>query len=216
MNYNLTDMEASKQICDIGRRLYERGLIGGVDGNISCRVAENEVWITPTMSCKGFLTPNMLVKIDLDGNPLLPDQPRTSSETLMHLVVYRDNPQIQAIVHAHPSYATIMATIGKDIPADLLAEGVYFFGDTLHVAPFAQPGTAELGTCVLPFCKRSSAVLLANHGALTWGSSLMDAFIAMESVENYCRVYLHTQYIVGSHTEIPEENKKRLGRMRPA
>lgn len=212
----LCDQAAQEQICEIGRRLYQRGLIGGVDGNISCRVGPDAVWITPSMSCKGFLTPEMLIKTDLKGKPLQDGGGRMSSESWMHLTIYRENPQIHAVIHAHPAYATVLASVGKDVPADLLAEGVYFFGDCLHVAPFAQPGTAELGDSVLPYCRSSSAALLANHGAVSWGADLLSALIAMESTENYCRVYLYTRYLVGEQAEIPPEKKALLARLYPS
>lgn len=210
------DQEAKEQICETGRRLYQRGLIGGVDGNISCRVAPDAAWVTPSMACKGFLTPDMLIKTDLQGKPLLAGQGRMSSETWMHLILYRENPQIHAVIHAHPAYATVLAAVGRDVPADLLAEGVYFFGDCLHVAPFAQPGTEELGVGLIPYCRNASAALLANHGAASWGPDLLNALIAMESVENYCRVYLYTHYLVGEQARIPPEKKALLARLHPA
>lgn len=212
---SISDFEARENLCEYGRRLYQRGLVGGVDGNISCRTAEGNIWISPSMACKGFLTPEMLVKLDIQGRPLLDSPYRASSETPMHLRIYQEYPQIRAVIHAHPLHATAMAVAGEDLPGDNLAEGVYFFGDKVHVAPFAQPGTAELGDCALPYVPYTSAILLANHGALAWGMDIQQAFIAMKSIENYFQVYLYTHYIMGKYRAILPEKLKKLNRMHP-
>lgn len=207
-----SDYEAKETICEIGRRMYHRGLVGGVDGNLSVRVSADTAWVTPTMACKGFLTPDMLLRMSLAGEVLTKSGHRPSSETLMHLRVYQTFPHIKAVLHAHPIHATILSAVGEDIPCDLLTEGVYFFGDVLHVAPFAMPGTEELGDSVVPYVDTSSAALLANHGALSWGEDLQEAFIAMESMETYCQVYLYTEYLIGKHRKIPPEKWVKLGR----
>lgn len=212
---SVSDYEARECLCEFGRRLYQRGLVGGADGNISCRTADGSIWISPSMACKGFLSPDMLVKLDIQGKPMLQSRYRASSETPMHLRIYQEYPHIQAVIHAHPLYATAMAVAGEDLPGDLLAEGVYFFGDRVRVAPFAQPGTVELGDCALPYVPYTSAILLANHGALSWGEDMQQAFIAMESIENYCQVYLYTHYIMGKYREIPPEKLEKLSRMHP-
>lgn len=204
MNY-FTDFEAKALICDYGKRIYERGYVGGNGGNITCRVSENEVWVTPTMESKGFLNPDMLVKMDLNGNTLSRSEYKSSSEVKMHLGVMRANGEINCVIHAHPPYATTLAVVGEDIDTTLVPEAMYYFGDVIPVAPFAMPGTEEVPDSVIPFCKgRGHAALLMNHGALTWGKTMKEAWFTLEVLENYAHVYILANHVIGHYNKLPE------------
>ena len=182
------DYEAKTEICEYARRLYERGMVAGNDGNLSCRVGENEVWCTPTMESKGYLNPDMLVKVDLDGN-VLEGSNKVSSEVKVHNAIYRENPAARCVIHAHPVTATAFACCGKPVPATLLPEGVVLFGAEIGVAPYAAPGSKELADSVRPFATVAKACLMENHGALTWGPDMKAAYFSMETLESYCKIF---------------------------
>jgi len=191
-----SESEAKALICEYGKRIYAKGMAAGNEGNISCRTGENEIWITPTMESKGYLTPDMLVKLDLDGNvlstPYLP-----SSEAKMHVGLYNENPFARAVVHAHPPFATAFACGGKNIPATLLPESILLFGKELVVTPYAMPGTNEVPDSIRPYANNRQALLLGNHGALTWAATLKEALFCMEMLEQYCKIYMLSENILG-------------------
>ncbi len=187
-----SDQEAKEQIVEMGRRMYERGYVVSNDGNISCRVSDNEMWTTPTGVSKGFMKEEMLVKTDLEGN-ILEGTGKPSSEIRMHLRVYREDPTLVAVVHAHPVYATLFTIAGKGLDSRILAEGTVQLG-VVPCAPTAMPGTQEVPDSIAPYVKGYNAVLLGNHGALTWSDkSLLQAYYRMESLEYYAQLILYAQ-----------------------
>lgn len=135
----MTDFEAKKAILDIGKRMYDKGFVASNDGNISCKVGTNTIWTTPTGVSKGFMTQDMMVKMDLNGNILM-GRYKPSSEVKMHLRVYRENPDVQAVTHAHPPVATSFAIAGIPLDKAVLTEAVMGLG-TIPVARYATPGT---------------------------------------------------------------------------
>lgn len=199
-NKYMPDFEAKKWICEIGRRMYARNFVAANDGNISVRTGPNAVWATPTGVSKGFLTPDMLVKLDLDGN-VLAGKNKPSSEIRMHLRVYRENPEVRAVVHAHPIAATSYAIAGIDLDQALSSEAVVLLGK-VPVAPYATPGTNEVAEAIAPYCKDYNAVLLANHGALTWGRDPQEAYFRMESLEHYAQMSLFTNEVLKKANEL--------------
>lgn len=205
MNYP-TDYEAKNLICEFGKRIYARGLVSGNEGNLSCRVGENAVWCTPTMESKGYLNPDMLVKLDLDGNVLAETTYRPTSECKMHLGLYRENPKIMAVVHAHPLTATAFACCGKPVPAKMLPEAAIIFGTEIGIAQYGTPGTYEIPEAVKPFATTAKCCLLENHGALTWGNSMKEAYFNMETLENYCKVYKAAYLEIGGAHDVPNED----------
>lgn len=190
-----TDEEAKAKIIEIGKKMYASRMVAANDGNISCRVAENIIWATPSGVSKGFMTEEMLVKMDLDGH-ILEGTRKPTSEGKMHLRVYKENPDAMAVVHAHPVYATAFAIAGLPLDEPILAEGVVQFGK-VPCTPFALPGSQEVPDSIAPYCRDYNAVLLGNHGALTWGAGLDQAFMRMEAVEFYAREILYTKYLIG-------------------
>ncbi|MGI6054423.1 MAG: class II aldolase/adducin family protein [Clostridium sp.] len=206
MSGYLSDKEAKLAILDIGRRLYQNGFVASNDGNITCRVSDREVWATPTGVSKGFMTEEMLVKLDLDGN-ILEGTAAPSSEIKMHLRVYKENSKVQGVVHAHPLTATSFACAGMSLEDPVLVEGVLALG-CVPLAHFALPGTQEVPDSVAPYCRAYNAVLLANHGALTWGTSLTQAYYRMESVEYYAKVLLMTKFVIGKSCDLSASQVK--------
>jgi len=202
LNYP-TDQEARELILEVGRRLYNKGYVASNDGNISCKVGEDAIWATPTGVSKGFMSEDMLVKLSLSGT-VLEGNNRPSSEIKMHLRVYCENSQIGGVVHAHSPYATCAAAAEKTLDGVFLTETLMGLGE-VPCAPFAMPGSDEVSDSVAPFCKDYNAVLLAHHGALTWGKDLMQAYMRMESLEFFARMTLMENLIPGGYPKLTEE-----------
>ncbi|MDD4504591.1 MAG: class II aldolase/adducin family protein, partial [Clostridiaceae bacterium] len=178
------------------------------DGNITIRTGPNALWATPTGVSKGYMTPEMLVKIDLDGKVLLGSS-KPSSEIKMHLRVYNENPEVMAVTHAHPPVATSFAIAGIQLDRAILPEAVVNLG-SVPIAPYATPGTQEVPDSIAPYCKSHNAVLLANHGALTWGRDVFEAYFRMESLEYYANILMYTGYIIGKANELNCNQVSRL------
>ncbi|MGL4382782.1 MAG: class II aldolase/adducin family protein [Bacilli bacterium] len=195
-----SDEEAKKAICDIGQRMYLRNFVAANDGNISIRVAANEVWTTPTGVSKGYLKPEMLVKVDLKGN-VIEGLLKPSSELKMHLRVYELNDQALAVTHAHPIAATSFAIARQQLDLAILPEAIVFLG-VVPIASYAKPGSAAIPDSITPFVKDYNVCLLANHGALTWGKDIYEAFYRMESLEHYANILINTKYIIRAYTEL--------------
>ncbi|MDR1603990.1 MAG: class II aldolase/adducin family protein [Gracilibacteraceae bacterium] len=187
-------------IVEIGRRLYARRLIAAYDGNISCRADDAAVWTTPTGVCKGFLTEDMLVGMDLTGRVTAGDR-RPSSETGLHLGIYRENPAVRAVVHAHPPAATALACMGRALDRPILPEVLLTLGP-VPLAPYAIPGSPAVAESVAPYCRTHNGALLANHGAVTWGGDLWEAYYRMEKLEHFAEVLLRIEAAGGRAREI--------------
>lgn len=193
-----------RAIAEVCRRLYERGLIAGQDGNVSVRVAPAVILVTPAGMSKVDVRPADIVAITLDGEPVRRPRKRraiagtrgegesyrtASSEVLLHLRTYSRRPDVCAVVHAHPPAATGFAAAGEPIPPDVLPEVVVGLGD-IALVPYATPGTRALADTAERFVDRHDVLLLANHGALTMGPSLVVAHQRMESLEHAARILL--------------------------
>ena len=153
------DKEAKEAILEAGRRMYARGLVASNDGNISCKVSATELWATPTGVSKGFMTEDMLVKMDINGN-VLEGNLKPSSEMKMHLAIYRENPEAIAVTHAHPPVSTAFAVAGEPLESPVLQEFIVQIG-TVPVAKYAPPGSVELAESVVPFAKTAAIMMLA-------------------------------------------------------
>ena len=202
MNYP-SEYEAKEMICEYGRRLYGLNYVAGNEGNISCRISENEIYVTPTMESKGYLNPDMLVKMNLDGE-VIGGMYRQSSETKMHLGLYRQNPAFGAVIHSHPPTATAFACRTIPVKGNLLPESLVMFGEEIPRTEFAMPGTEDVPDSVIPYALTHQALLLGNHGALTWAKTLKEAHFLMETLEQYCKIYLMTLQL-GDCIGLPEE-----------
>ena len=204
-----------EQICEIGRRVYNKGFAAANDGNISYRVGENEVLCSPTYICKGFMTPDDICMVDLDGNQLAGKRKRTS-EILLHLTIMKHRPDVKAVVHCHPPHATAFAVTREAIPQCVLPEIEVFMGE-VPLAPYETPGAQGFADTVLPFLKSSNTIILANHGTVTFGAELEEAYWKTEILDAYCRILILSQQL-GGITYLNEKKsrelldlKKRLG-----
>ncbi len=200
-----------KQITVIGRKLADRGLIAGTDGNISIRLDDDRILITPAGLAKGELSTEDIVTVDINGKKLQGSR-EPSSEMLMHLFVYKNRPEIKACVHAHPPQATAFAVAGVDLADDILPEVVLFVGK-IPLTDYAPPGTDELPKSLEPYIENSNAFLLRNHGLLTIGRSPEEAYNRHETVEHYAKI-VHLARGLGSLNRIPAEDFERLERIR--
>lgn len=189
MGKYLSDIQAKELICELGLRAYNRGFVSGSDGNITVKVADDQIWVTPTGVSKGFMTPSMLIRMDLNGNLLEKGELNPTSEIKMHLKLYQENADITSVIHAHPPYGTAFAIAGKTLDEALMAESVVYLG-AVPVAKYACPGTQEVAESVGIFAKGYNACFLANHGTLTWGDdkACLDGYYRLESLEQSCKV----------------------------
>jgi L-fuculose-phosphate aldolase len=198
-------------IVEVGRRLYARSYTASNDGNISVRLGPDRLLMTPKSVCKGFMTPDMMCITDLDGRKLQGDRD-PSSEMLMHLEVYRQRPDAQAVVHAHPPIATGFAVAGIPLNRAVLAEVLTTLG-SIPIAEYATPSTAELPAAVGKYIKAHDGMLLANHGALTVGSDVFAAYYKMETIEHFAKISLVAR-LLGGENLIAREEVERLQGLR--
>ena len=182
--------ELKEQICEVGRRLWQRAYVDGNGGNLSIRLTEDVVLCTPTLVSKGFMKPEDLCLVDLDGNQLAGVKKRTS-EILMHLSIMKAQPKARAVSHAHPPYATGFAVAGVTPPTCMIPEIEVFIG-RVPIAPYETPGTPEMGLKVAELVDEHNTVLMENHGVVSWSHSIEDAYFKMEIVEAYCRTVIVT------------------------
>ena len=169
------------------RQLAASGLIAGRDGNLSVRLAKERALVTPTACIKSLITGRDMVEVDLTGRPRGRGSRKPTSELDLHLRILRYRPDVHAVVHAHPPMATGFAVAGETIPDNLLPELIFVVGPVALV-PFGRPGTPELGDRVVPYLEGHNALLLANHGAVTMGRTLDEAWIRMESLEHCAKI----------------------------
>src|SRR3954470_12715914 len=181
-----SEQQLRADIVEVGRRLYARGYTASNDGNISVRLDDRRLLMTPTGVCKGFMDARMMCITDLEGRKLEGER-NPSSEIQMHLEVYRQRPEIQAVVHAHPPVATAFAVAGIPLDRAVLAEVVTTLG-SVPIAEYATPSTAELPEAVRKYVKVHDGMLLANHGALTLGSDVYAAYYKMETIEHFANI----------------------------
>src|SRR5947207_7684344 len=198
-------------IVEVGRRMYDRRFTASNDGNISVRLGTDRLLMTPKSVCKGFMTPDMMCITDLAGKKLQGDRD-PSTEMLMHLEVYRQRPDVQAVVHAHPPVATGFAVAGIPLDRPVLAEVLPTLG-SIPIAEYATPSTKELPEAVRKYIKAHDGMLLANHGALTVGPDLFAAYYKMETIEHFAKISLVAR-MLGGENLISREEVMRLQALR--
>jgi L-fuculose-phosphate aldolase len=199
----MSEQQLRVDIVEIGRRLYARGYTASNDGNISARLDDKRLIMTPRSVCKGFMTPEMMCITDLDGVKLAGERD-PSSEMQMHLEVYRQRPDVKAVVHAHPPIATGFAVAGIPLDRAVLAEVVTTLG-SVPIAEYATPSTRELPEAVRKYVKAHDGMLLANHGALTLGADLFSAYYKMETIEHFANISLVARMLGGERLLSREE-----------
>lgn len=209
----MSEYEIKKQMCEIGKRIYDRGMVASNDGNISVKLNDNEFLCTPTGVSKGFMTPEFICKVDASGKVLQAYEGfKPSSEIKMHMRVYKERPDVKSVVHAHPLYATSFAIAGIPLTQPIMPEAVIALG-CVPIAEYGTPSTEEIPDAVSKYLQHFDAVLLANHGALSFSDSLLNAYHKMESVEFYARL-LYQSKMLGGPKELSEEQVQRLYEIR--
>lgn len=209
------EWKLKETICEVGRRLYNRGFAAANDGNISIRVGENRVLCTPTGVSKGFLRPDDCCVVDLEGNQLGGTKKRTS-EILLHLAIYKERSDIQGVVHCHPPHATAFAVAREPIPKCVLPEVEVFLGE-VPIAKYETPGTQRFAETILPYLRDCNTIILANHGTVAFAKDLMTAYFNTEIIDAYCRILLLARqlgpihYLSEQHVGELLQFKRRLG-----
>lgn len=197
MTATIQTLEIRQAICGVCRRLYERGLIAGQDGNVSVRVSDEAVLVTPAGLSKVDLRPEDLVEIGLDGIVRFGAR-RPTSELAVHLRAYAWRADVRAVVHAHPPIATAFSVAGIALETTSLAELRYTVGPIAHV-PYGTPGTDAAADMFEPYWASHDAFVMANHGALAVGRTLMEAHQRMESLEHGARVMWSARALGPAH-----------------
>lgn len=203
------DLPTRAAICEVGARLWHKGLVSGNEGNFSVRTGENRVLATPSGLSKGHLNPEQIVAIDLDGNPTEGGSP--STEIKIHLEAYKRRSDCYAVVHAHPPTAIAFTVAGEVVPDDVLPEAAYVLGHVPTVE-FGMPGTSELSDRLAPYLPGHKTFLLTHHGALALGKDIYDACYRMECLESVCRV-LFMARMLGRVSPMPADAYEKFAPM---
>ncbi len=204
--------QARKEIVEIGRRCYERGYVAATDGNMSCRVAGDLIAATPAGLCKGMLAVDDIVVLDAAGRRVEGNR-EASSEILLHLEIYKERPDVGGVVHAHPPTATGFAVARMPLAECVLPEVITTLGN-VPLAPYATPSTTEVPESIRPKLRDYNAFLLANHGTVTLGATLLEAYFTLEKVEQFARVMLVARQL-GRVSVLTADDVKKLTTVAP-
>jgi len=196
-----------REIVFFGKTLHEHGFVAATDGNLSVRLDDRRILATPTCMCKGMMRPSDLVIVDLEGRRLA-GRRDVSSEIAMHLVIYMLRPDVRGIVHAHPPTATGFAAAGMALNQPLVCEVVIGLG-SIPLAKYGTPGTPELTEALKPLIPQYDAILMSNHGVVTYGADLPHAYMKMETVEHFAQIALVT-HILGRQQPLGHEEVEKL------
>ena len=189
----MSEEKLRQEITAICHLIYEKGYVASTDGNVSVRLSDGTIMCTPTRCNKGFVKPTDLVVINAKGDKVRGER-KQSSEMAMHLLIYEMRPDIQAVVHAHPACATAFAAAGIPLNKALISEVVLAVG-CIPLAEYGTPGTAELSDELRPYIGGFDALLMANHGVVTYGKTLEDAFNLMDTVEHFAKISIYTKIL---------------------
>jgi L-fuculose-phosphate aldolase len=204
----MNERQLREQICEIGRRVYDKGFAAANDGNISCRLNDREFLCSPTMICKGFMKPDDMCVVDGEGKQLRGTRKRTS-EFLLHLSVYKQRPDVQAVVHCHPPHATAFGVAHEPIPKCILPEVEVFLGE-VPMAVYETPGGQKFADTISPYVKDCNTIILANHGTVSFGPDLEKAYWNTEIVDAYCRILILARQLGRVHYFNEREEKELL------
>jgi L-fuculose-phosphate aldolase len=202
----MDEARARQLICQIGKLLYDRSYVVSSDGNVSIRLDENRVLATPTMMCKGRMTEADLAVTDMEGKPL--SDKKASSELAMHLLIYKMRPDIKAVCHAHPPHGTAFAVAGLAIDKPILSEVILTLG-CVPLTDYGTPSTDELTESMKPFVEHHNALLMANHGAVAYGSDLWQAFDRLETLEHTAKIAILAKALGGAN-DLPKDAIEKL------
>lgn len=189
--------QLKKDMCDIGHRIWLKGFCAGNEGNHSVRISDDRVLCTPTGLSKGFLVPEDMCLVDMDGKQVEANSRgrKRTSEVLVHLAIYKKRPDIKAVIHSHPPHATAFAIAGIPLPEGLHPEAEVFLGK-VRTAPYALPSTQALPDSITPLIgSETNTVLMGNHGSVSFSNTLIDTYYKLEILDAYCRILLLTKQV---------------------
>lgn len=206
-----SEWQLRREMCEIGKRVHDRGLVAGTDGNLSARLSDDRFLISPSGTCLGMLKPDALTIIDPSGKTLNGGQ-RPSNERWMHLAAYAQRPDVMAAIHAHPPTTIALTVAGVAMPQCALPEVIISFGQ-VPVTTYATPATEEGAVAVRELIKQHDALILDRHGSLTVGKSLTDALFKLEKLEHGAQV-LFMAHQLGRVRDLPPEEVAKLAALR--
>ena len=189
----IDEKEYRRMIVDIGRRMYQAGFVAANDGNISIKISDDVILTTPTGVSKGYMTEDMLVLVDMNGN-VIEGNNKPSTELKMHLAVYRENRDVRSVCHAHPPVSTAFGVAGIDMNKPIIAETLLTLKE-VPIIGYEELGSDKLAESIVPYCNKNVAVILAHHGAVTWGKDIFEAYYRMESMEHYGKIYIYSKIL---------------------
>jgi L-fuculose-phosphate aldolase len=195
------------EIVQFGKLLHQKGYVAATDGNLTVRLENNTVLATPTGMSKGLMEPEDMVLVDMDGRKIA-GRRSVSTEIAMHMLIYRLRPDVRGIVHAHPTTATGYAAAGVPLIPALISEVVLSLG-SIPLAGYGTPGTPELAEALEPLIPDHNAILMANHGVVTYADTLLRAYMKMETVEHFAKIALVT-HLLGQQQPLSDEAVEKL------
>jgi L-fuculose-phosphate aldolase len=207
--------QIKEEICDIGRRLYNRGFAAANDGNISCRIDDNRIVCTPTGISKGFMKPDDLCIVNLEANQIAGHRKMTS-EIRQHITIMKHRSDVKAVVHCHPPHATAFSMVREAIPQCLMPEAEINLGD-VPIAKYTIPGGQDFADAILPFVDKSDIIIQANHGTVSYGPTVEKAYFLVETLDAYCKIVLlartlgKVQYFTEDEAKNLLDLKKKMG-----
>ncbi len=203
-------MSQVNDLIDVCHRVYKKQFVSAYDGNLSVKISENSFLITRSGVCKGDVTEKDILEIDSSGN-ILNGSGKVSTEVKIHLFAYKHRKDVSAVVHCHPIYSTAFAAFGEGFRKNIFPEVVLTLGE-VPLCEYGTPSTDELPESMLPFIKSSSALLLQNHGAVTFGKNILDAYFKMEKLEHQANIIFLAR-LLGGEKEIPDNKVEQLLRI---
>ncbi|MBA3712159.1 MAG: class II aldolase/adducin family protein [Pyrinomonadaceae bacterium] len=201
----MDEQTARREIVRVGQLLYERSYVVSSDGNVSIRLDDGRIIATPTMTSKGRMTEDSLAVTDMDGKAL--NNRRASSELAMHLLIYRERPDVKSVCHAHPPHGSAFAVAGLAIDQPILSEVILALG-CVPLAEYGTPSTDELTEAMRPLVKHHNALLMANHGAVAYGADVWQAFDRLETLEHTAKITILSRALGGSRNLSPDAIEK--------
>jgi L-fuculose-phosphate aldolase len=214
----MTEKELREQICLIGQLMHRQGYVDGASGNISARLDSERILATPSGLAKGFMTPDQLIIVDMEGKKVGPSTPanadlRPTSELLMHLECYQQREDVQGVVHAHPPTAVAMTIAGYSFQRCLIPEAVVLLG-IIPVTPYATPSGPENRDAISQLIRQHDAILLAYHGSLTVAEDVWKAYLRLESLEHSAKILYMVEQLGGARQPISPEQVEKLLKIR--
>src|SRR5213592_349431 len=202
-----SEFKLKEQMCNIGRRIWIKGFCAGNEGNHSYRLGEDRILCTPSLISKGNLKPDDMCIVDMTGKQISGKRKRTS-EILLHLAIYRERPDVKAVIHSHPPHATAFAVADVELPTCIHPEAEVFLGP-VKTAKYVTPGDTRLGDSIRPFVKDSNTILLGNHGVVCFDTDLEQCYYKLEIVDAYARILILAKQ-VGSIRPLDGDEMKQL------